>query len=208
MRPEYRILDYVQRWGIAPRLQQQTVASHSFYVALYTAQLCRIIGADNMSRLYCVEYALVHDAREAWESDPPGPAKRSLYDPKKAEAYHARFAEVMGAFYGGMHNAGSFPVKTEHGFDYTVKDIVKIADIIDSMFYLRIEQLRGNSLVAEISFREDDRFLLAIDKLAEIHRNSIRNEVHMGLMSIGTGLALIPAMNDDLAMEEFKKNGI
>ena len=207
MNKEFRIMDWVPRWGITPRHQNQTVASHSLFVAIYTADICRLIEADNYSRLYCIEYALIHDTFEVWTSDPPGPAKRSLYDKDKESAYHARFVEQMGALYGAMHNCKSFPCKTPLR-EYLVKDIVKLGDIIDSLFYLRIETLRGNLLMDPLFHREYERFELVLEGFHPTHSNLIREQVEKHLPSVldKDSLVMIPAMNLDL--EEFKKHGI
>lgn len=70
-------LSHVPRWAILPMLRHQTVAEHSYRVAVITHWLYN--QADpGMMHAAMVTYALAHDAEEARTGDIPGPAKRSM----------------------------------------------------------------------------------------------------------------------------------
>lgn len=144
---EYRDLAHVPRWAILPTTRTQTVAEHSYFVSLYTSQICLLamglgyITAVDLGRI--VNYALVHDRDEAYMSDIPGPVKRNIKDPEKLESY--------------IHHMDSKIFATKpipRGVD---KLIVKAADLMDEVAFLWGESQMGNRdaerLIPEVELR-------------------------------------------------------
>lgn len=77
--PLDRILSDVQRWGIVRTIRSQTVAEHSFFVALWMPKLLRRHGVtDAETILAAVEHALHHDMGEVTTGDVPAPLKIHL----------------------------------------------------------------------------------------------------------------------------------
>lgn len=199
MNRNYRMLSYVPRWGIAPRHHQQTVAEHSYYVTLYAAQLCDRMGVRDGGRLNVMEYALVHDVFEAWESDIPGPAKRALVDPDRAKTYHAAFAAQMDPYYRGSHVLGIETVQDGHGVERPIKDIVKVADLIDSVFYLQQELMMGNGFAQGLLGRDMERLRkAAVGVLFPDLFEQFMSDVYDGLANLNKAGAVLPIVDTDL----------
>lgn len=199
MKKEYRMLSWVERWAIAPRHHHQDVANHSFYVTLYASEICQMLKIGVSDRASVMDAALRHDASEAWSSDVPGPAKRSLFDEDKHIAYKAKFAESMNDLYlASMADMDSL-VYSYLGDTYRVRDIVKVADLIDEVFFLAFERNLGNNLVKDLYQREMNRLdqaavALAGDKFAGDLMGIIGTEI----ARIGEEGAVIPVNDSDL----------
>lgn len=151
------MLSFVERWAICPRHHHQTVAEHHYFVTLYASQLCHMLSIKTADRILVLDYALRHDARDVWESDVPGPAKRSLFDGIKAAAYEAKFASGMDDLYRLSMSVSHDPVHSAGGAEYFINDIIKVADLIDEVFFLAYERNLGNELVKGLYQREMHR---------------------------------------------------
>lgn len=204
MNREYRMLSFVPRWGVAPRHHQASVAEHSFYVSLYSGILCDILNIQGSERLTVIEYALVHDVFETWTSDIPGPAKRAIVDPDKLDAYHREFGRGMGTYY---HQAMSGKVSIVFSDDedpkqghleYNARDIVKVADLIDSVFYLKSEILLGNQFVWGLYKRDVNRLEKALSVFGDHYLREIYNTVEDALLEMANMGAVLPIVDSDL----------
>lgn len=127
-----RMLAVVPRWSGLPRLHQQSVAEHSFYVALYTDIICRSVGMDTDRTYAAVSYALIHDMAESTTGDIMGPIKRSLVSYQALEAYERKILAQMGPHY----------VRDE--LEPGLRKLVKCANIIDEYFHISLELAMGN----------------------------------------------------------------
>jgi len=128
-----RRLSYVQRWGIVPKIRPQSVAEHSYYVALYTMRICDILKVLPEIKVQAVSYALVHDMAEAFTADIPSPLKKRLSDYEGAEK------AVKKWMLGDTSNP-----------DAMVKSIVKIADLLDAVVWLTEEESMGNGRLKKL----------------------------------------------------------
>ena len=204
MNREYRMLSFVPRWGVAPRHHQASVAEHSYYVALYSGILCDILDIQGSERLTVIEYALVHDVFETWTSDIPGPAKRAIVDPDKLDAYHKEFGRGMGPYYhqamlGKVSIVFSDDEDPEQGhLEYNTRDIVKVADLIDSVFYLKSEILFGNRFVGGLYSRDAMRLSTALEIFGEERCAEIYNMVQDALLEMANMGAVLPIVDSDL----------
>ena len=185
---EYRLLSFVPRWGIAPRLTQQSVAEHCFYVALYSSQLC-----DRMSDLppayknIIVGYALRHDAYEVWTSDMPGPGKRYILDERKMDEYIGMFAKIVPDYRDYRRLATG--VKIEE----LASRIIKTADLLDEVFYLTMEFHMGNTLVENVLVHSRKRLWAKLSESADDF--SLKKTVEFELQRLVEEGARIPAMD-------------
>lgn len=159
----YRMMSFVPRWGITPRMHQSNIAEHSFYTALYVSQLCRLLKVVPSHALDAVNYALRHDALEIWTSDIPGPAKRDLISPDTLALYQSDFGKAMGDEY--VEAMRDQKVHGHLGIRYRISDLVKVADVLDQCFYLYSELLMGNTFVDRIYTRALGRLTRKIDDL-------------------------------------------
>jgi len=133
----FRDLAYVPRWGILRNIRNQSVAEHSYYVALYAEQLAELIMWDG-NHVDVVRYALVHDIDETITGDIPGPVKRAAFDKEKT------WNKIRGAM---AQRFGLRTVRQFHTVNAEVKAIVSVADSIDEIAYLMEETILGNKWV-------------------------------------------------------------
>lgn len=132
MMRDLRRLSYVTRWGIVPRLRPQSVAEHSYFVAMYTDALCVALDLDPASRGEALRYALQHDVDEGFTGDLPSPMKE-----------HVRGLSVLSDTVRG-HILGVVP---EANPTSRARAIVRCADLLDAVLWLVEEESLGNRKV-------------------------------------------------------------
>lgn len=122
-------LSAVTRWGIIRVLQKQTVTDHSFRVTLIADKVAREwFKVTDPTKLYSVSYhALRHDRLEAVSGDFPGIIK----DLVNEDGLSTRYADQFPAY----------------KVTPLAKKVVKIADRIEALMFLRLELALGNSTV-------------------------------------------------------------
>lgn len=99
-------LSYIKRWGIISMDKQQSVAEHAFNVSLITEYICKKLRYDRVTTDHVMVKALRHDNDEVYSGDIPSPAKT-----KSTMLY-------------------------EDGEDVSTFDVIKLADLIESVRYL------------------------------------------------------------------------
>lgn len=140
----YRASD-VSRWQIVKTMKTQSVAEHSFQVAMITGRICQILGKDELFTARATRYALHHDLGEVLTGDIASPVKKMIN------------TEALAEFEGSIRVFGE-PIAT----DPECVDIVKLADTLEAVKFLfenattdqgrRIrETLTGKA--AELAFR-------------------------------------------------------
>ena len=133
-----RILAHVARWAVVPHVRSQSVAEHSFYVALYTDKLCQMLEWGDLHTSIAVSYALRHDMFEIFSGDIPSPAKRTLLTNETVAAFNRHFVKLMPADYKAGIPTGE------------IYEVVKLADKLDEFFWLCTETGLGNRSVAAL----------------------------------------------------------
>jgi hypothetical protein len=104
-------LSYVPRWVIVPMSRQQSVAEHSFRVAVIVTELrSRLNKATNWSLGDALNWALIHDAPESRTGDIPGPYKHP--DQERAPGVTPWFQYIL--------------------VDDDLRRFVKVADLIET----------------------------------------------------------------------------
>lgn len=116
---------YVQRWSTVHLTHRQSLAEHSFNVAMIAMDLSSRIFGEHPAGLLdqIVRYALVHDLDEVITGDIPTPTKQRLlrHDP----AIRGILEESFGS--------ASIPADPE---SLTMK-IVKLSDLMESAFHVK-----------------------------------------------------------------------
>lgn len=125
------------RYQAAPRVSQETVAEHSFFVTAYTLKLHDYFDFDLEKAL---RIAILHDFAEAYISDVPHPIKMKF--PKLTE-------ELEKAEYGinSEYISEEF-AKDLEGFNNASTPegcIVEISDVLSVITYSKYEIELGNS---------------------------------------------------------------
>lgn len=130
--PLARTLQIVPRWGIVPTIRRQTVDAHSFHVATVALALAarhRSVHEGNALLGPLLIEALIHDASESISGDLPSPFKR-----------------LIGS---DIINAALRRFKVSKVSD-TVANILKCADCIEAMLFLREDMMLGNNVVGPV----------------------------------------------------------
>lgn len=101
---------------------------------MYTLTLCRILNLPPETERLAIRYALCHDQEEIFTSDIPGPAKRVLV---KEEGYTGYIIPHVKEVIPDFWHKSDVPE--------LVQQIVKVASLLDEVFYLATEQQLGNA---------------------------------------------------------------
>lgn len=169
---EYREMSFVPRWSIARTLKPQSVAEHSYYVSLYASQIALMIRWPG-DKGVLLDYALRHDLEEVFMSDIPGPVKRSIRDESKMETFAA--GELDRRFgYDYRMSGVIIPLDVQS----QVKAIVKVADLLDEVFYLASEQQMGNKAVSNVLENSYERLRKAWHALCDMINASHALRLH------------------------------
>lgn len=120
-------LSIVPRWTIVTTIQKQTVADHCFRVARLVERMATEFGLSATIRQTAVELALHHDDDEHVTGDIPSIAKKYL----DKDALHR-----------------DFPSRTH--LDAVVRDVIKVADKVEAIIFLRTEKALGNQTVDKV----------------------------------------------------------
>lgn len=170
--PELRTASVVQRWSTVRTINPDSVANHSFYVVFYAIQVARLIEwpgpyAD-LSYM-----ALMHDAcEETFTGDLVSPVKRAILDDSKyanyvSEQMRERLPLVepqLDAICSSMWGS-------------SIDRIIKVADKVDAVIFLTLEQRMGNTVLAPLHRDAMENLILAWEDLgAELEMEKDRRE--------------------------------
>lgn len=179
---EYRELSFVTRWSLLRRIRNQSIAEHSYYVALYSLQIAKLVKwpdafpgtAGGLGDL--LQAALYHDLGEVVSGDPPGPVHRRAI--LNADHWHKEIAlGVKRRFGEGVTEEWRAANNPQSNIGLEIKSIVKVADSLDALFYLLTEQQMGNGTVRGVVAQERRRLFKAIDTMGKVLRLDINELV-------------------------------
>lgn len=144
MRSLYR-LNHMLRYNTWPRVNNETVAAHSFYVVLFTMMLCDSLEVSDHIKLEALNIAIVHDLPETIMND-------VTYDAKKQIEGLSELLEVFEKKYIMVN----FPEKYYAMFESKepaheiARLIVKLADVYSVIQYCDNEVQLGNRPFIEL----------------------------------------------------------
>lgn len=150
---EIRDASFVKRWAIVRTIRDQSISDHTFFVAMYTNDICIALNVHPLIHLRALQYALWHDLRdEIFTGDWPGPAKRALAPTAKERAgLTARVEEWAKRVFGSLVNRSGAGEDMEF-----IKAIVKVADNLDAACEMATELQLGNSNAAPLLDQQTD----------------------------------------------------
>jgi len=121
-------LGIIPRWTIVHTIQKQSVAEHCFNVERIATRIAKLwFDVDDAEGLYAIsQWALHHDDLEAVTGDIQSPVK-PLFDETAAEKLYPEL-----------------PIRHPSPM---VKDIVKLADIMEWVVFALYEQQLGNKFI-------------------------------------------------------------
>jgi 5'-deoxynucleotidase YfbR-like HD superfamily hydrolase len=181
-----RMLGFVERWNVAPRLHRQSVAEHSFFVTLYASELGRCLGLSNLEMADLLGCALRHDMPEIITGDMPGPAKRAIADKDKLVEYEYDFMVSIE--------------QTHHfdGYNDKMRRIIKAADTIDAYYWISLEVARGNQMMSGERSIAQDRMSKALRTIGLPH---LSIQIELQAERLFAPIFLAPRLDDDLLLD-------
>lgn len=118
---------HVKRWHIVDMLKDQSVAEHSFMVAMICMEIMDVARFhDPGLRAATMAYALIHDATEGITGDVPSPVKGKVQGYSELEAKLDPAGSRFKVRYSGL-----------------VSRMVKMADLIEAIHHLEKYGMRG-----------------------------------------------------------------
>lgn len=159
--PELRTASVVQRWSIVRTINPDSVANHSFYVCFYALQIARLVDWPGPYADLTFA-ALMHDVEETFTSDIVSPVKRQIID---AGALSNFVSEQMKERLPLLEAQLSAIYVSEYGL--SIERIIKVADKVDAVVHLIIEQRMGNTVLAPLYADCLENLVLAWHDLGE-----------------------------------------
>jgi 5'-deoxynucleotidase YfbR-like HD superfamily hydrolase len=168
----------MKRFNTAIRVHQESVAEHSFYVAMYTARLIEIFlsdvkGVDNVADVQYFKYittmkALTHDVHEIVLSDIPHNVKKTypLIDQASNEVEKDFNDEFFRPIYTNDFNEKE---------DIISNLIVELADVLAVIEYSQFELSLGNKSFDDILESAITRFEETAGKLNSYTEGLLRH---------------------------------
>lgn len=134
----------VERWGVIKTLRPQSVAEHSFAVAVIAMELAERLGhgkVDYTDGMHLLWWSLVHDAPETLTSDIDGKFKRD--NPE----FRAALVEAEEAAFPW------YKITARHVIPAHVRWTVKAADKIESISFIQMwgKGPRANDIFHELT---------------------------------------------------------
>lgn len=145
-------LSVVKRWSVLQTIRTQSVAEHSFNVALIALRIAEQWYALSSDKLIAaiLKRALFHDWWESVTGDPPTYMKPFIDEGRAVDQFIAH----------GL-SEGTDLGDTERE---AVRIIVKMADYIDALIFLRMEVSLGNLSVANHIKEMERRFRIFLEE--------------------------------------------
>ncbi len=145
--PELRTASVVPRWSVVWTLTRDTVANHSYYVAMYADAIAGLLkwrNGQGIALYYLNRYALIHDLDETVTGDIVSPVKREILNQERADVYiQGKMQERLPAVIDEldmMHAQAFWP---------EIQAIVKAADRLDAVLFLVGEHRMGNGVIKD-----------------------------------------------------------
>ena len=152
------------RYNPRTKIANESVAEHSFFVALFTAMIAEKLEMSDSEKLRCITKALIHDLPEIDISDIPHNVKRKY--PEIKEVVERAENEWFKKFMPSFENLCT----TEEE-----DDIVEIADIYSVVQYCENERRLGNQNFEDIAENSLNRIATILSKYCTRNREENLN---------------------------------
>lgn len=153
---------HVKRWHIVECTKVQTVAEHSFNVALLAEEICKLIGADQDFKLMVQRYAIHHDIPEVVLGDLPTSVKSVFGDDALEEV------EKISDMLDPLSGMGS----------PAIHRVVKLADLLDSVIFLAQHGVGTHARkVREVIIKDIGMLLFSFDYQERIKLQELVNQI-------------------------------
>jgi len=146
---------HIHRYSSIPILLKESVAEHSFYVAIYTQVLCDYLKVAGDNRRVAIEAALLHDIEECLTGDFLRSFKKSGGELEKQikKAAETCAFKVIGEMFNHSDVVPTFFWGGAKG-NHTEGRIVQMADFLSVVSYLSKESALGNRYAQQMMSTE------------------------------------------------------
>lgn len=150
------VLAKTLRYNNRTHLQEESVAEHSFFVALFSLKIVQLLKLPEELELRILRLAVLHDCAESITSDIPHNVKKLYPD------FAAFLKTVEDQYYS--KNWSYFKTKLD---DEIAEAVVKLADNYSVLQFCINEQRLGNTSpdIMEIFVNANQRVDVSIDKV-------------------------------------------
>lgn len=157
------------RYQTAPRVSQETVAEHSFFVAAYVLKLNDYY---NFNLLKALQTAILHDFSEVFISDVPHPIKKAF--PLINDELNKAENEVNKKF---INEEFSNNLEEFNNLSSPEGIMVALADILSVVSYSKYEITLGNSkYMKDVLNKTTERYLEIIEKAEPYLKKDISSQ--------------------------------
>lgn len=155
----YRLKDVV-RYNTKNVIKKESVAEHSFYVALFTLKICNDYNVDSRTEKRAIIKALLHDMPEIELNDITHDVKEKLNLRPFLKKYEDEYFDTHFSEYRSLMKKG----------DEKTNAIVDYADTMSVYQYVLNEELLGNKSndIQEILINTRSRIKKCKERLEEI----------------------------------------
>lgn len=164
------------RYNHLMHARSENVAEHSFYVALYTMELCRILELSDHERMCAVERAIIHDVHEVVTSDIPHNVKQ-----------HFPVIRTELEKFEKMYNDEVF---TKHNREYSnldrkdlIDNIVCFADVLSVLQYAENEISFGNKSFEAVKDDAKERIEVYISRIIGYNISEVAKDEILSLLN-------------------------
>lgn len=178
-----RTVSVVTRWSVIRTHGKDTIADHSYRVAMYADEIARLIKwkvDDYKAHYWLMRYALIHDLDEIFTGDIVILVKSEIIDKDRAAHF---VASRMQKYMPGI--AGQFAEIASLSYADDIKKIIKAADWLDSLLFIIGEQHMGNTAIERYEAYSLDNLKEAWlclpcqpGQLAELWLSEIQKAIH------------------------------
>lgn len=157
-----RRLSNIERFNNTPRINRESVAEHSYFVAFYCMILSRFV--KNIDREKVFKLALVHDIEETISGDLPHDIK--LKYPEFNDTLEKMNMSIVKEIFD--NNEEFVEVWSESRTTKTKESqLLKLADLLSVLLYARDEFLTGNKFMGQIYTLQIERIVSFISEFPE-----------------------------------------
>lgn len=142
--PELRTAFFVPRWAIVHTMNKDTVANHSYFVIVYSRIIAHVIGWTGPMDVLMWQ-AAAHDLDETITGDIVSPVKKEIIDKNRMTAYVERKMMSRLGFIMDLSNQMEQYVSANQQDE--IDRIIGVADRLDAVLYLILEERIGNRVV-------------------------------------------------------------
>lgn len=161
-------LDNIVRYNTLNKVKNESVASHSFYVALFSMMICKSMGLTEEITSKAISLALVHDIPEIEINDVTHDAKQRM--PEIVSILREYEAKFLLCTFPEVYDI----MKSTNISDQIANQVVEVADALSVYQFCDNEVQTGNRYFIELLDQTRDRVRKEIEKTERMTNKCLR----------------------------------